>query len=85
MQLYNDICANTETQGICVKTYPTGPRGRGIKEISQTQNRLIVTYDDDKTQEFMLPDWWFGTREEYNSLPEAEKTEKSLYFIEEGT
>ena len=85
MQLYNEICAPSEAQGICVRTYPTGPRGRGRKEISQSQNKLTVTYDDDKTQDFMLPDWWFGTRDEYNSLSEAEKTEKSLYFIEEGT
>lgn len=85
MQLYNEICAQTEAQGICVKTYPTGPKGRGIREISQHGNRLTVTYDDGIKQDFMLPDWWFGTREEYNSLSEAEKTEKSLYFIEEGT
>ena len=85
MQLYNEICAPSEAQGICVRTYPTGPRGRGIKEISQSQNKLSVTYDDDKTQDFMLPDWWFGTRAEYNRLSQAERSEKSLYFIEEGT
>ena len=30
-------------------------------------------------------DWWFGTRAEYDALSESEKTEKSLYFIEEGS
>lgn len=84
MQLYNEICAHSETQGVCVKTYPSGPKGRGIKEIIQSKNRLTVVYDDGVTQDFVL-DWWFGTREEYNSLSDAEKTEKSLYFIEEGS
>lgn len=84
MQLYNEICAHSEAQGVCVKTYPSGPKGRGIKEIIQSKNRLTVVYDDGVTQDFVL-DWWFGTREEYNSLSDAEKTEKSLYFIEEGS
>ena len=80
-------CVNAKLQipEICVQTYPTGPRGFGIKEIKQEENRLTVTYEDGKTQVFELPDWWFGTRSEYNSLSESEKTEKSLYFIEEGT
>ncbi len=85
MNLCNNICAEKNTDGVCVRTYPTGPRGRGISEIHQTENRLTVTYDDGVTQDFQLPDWWFGTRDEYNSLPADEKTSKSLYFIEEGT
>ena len=28
-------------------------------------------------------DWWIGTRSEYDNLSASEKTEKSLYFIEE--
>lgn len=70
---------------ICVTTPPTGPRGAGIRHISQEGNRLTVTYEDARTQVFELPDWWFGTRAEYNRLSQAERSEKSLYFIEEGT
>lgn len=29
--------------------------------------------------------WWFGTREEYNSISEEERNIYDLHFIEEGT
>lgn len=81
----NNICARIETPVVNACTYPTGPKGNGIKSIKQQENSLTVTYDNDEKQVFDLPDWWFGTRSEYNSLSASEKTEKSLYFIEEGT
>ena len=74
-----------ETPVINVSTLPAGPKGNGIKSIRQHENLLTVTYDNGEEQIFELPDWWFGTRNEYNSLSESEKAEKSLYFIEEGT
>ena len=56
-----------------------------LGKIKQEENRLTVTYEDGASQVFELPDWWFGTRREYNGLSKTERTEKSLYFIEEGT
>ena len=76
---------NISQPEINVETLPAGPRGRGIESISQKENLLTVTYDDGGTQDFFLPDWWFGTKSEYNKLSAAEKSSKSLYFIEEGT
>lgn len=29
--------------------------------------------------------WWFGTREEYNSMTEAERNKYKLHFVEEGS
>lgn len=81
----NCIHAEIHTPQVKAATYPTGPKGNGIKSIEQQENRLTVTYDNDETQIFELPDWWFGTRSQYNELSPAERVEKSLYFIEEGS
>lgn len=81
----NCLCAGIETPVVNACTYPTGQRGNGIKSIKQQENLLTVTYDDGNEQTFELPDWWFGTRNEYNSLSAEEKTSKSMYFIEEGS
>lgn len=81
----NCVYADILTPQVSASTYPAGPKGNGIKSISQQENRLTVTYDNGETQVFELPDWWFGTRDEYNALSSDEKTAKSLYFIEEGT
>lgn len=78
-------CISIDVPCVNAVTLPTGPRGAGISEIEQKDNKLTVTYDNGDKQVFELPDWWFGTRDEYNSLSDTEKTEKSLYFIEEGT
>ena len=77
----NCVYAEIQTPHINAVTYPAGPRGYGIKSIQQHENRLTVTYDNGETQVFELPDWWFGTRSQYNALSQDEKTEKSLYFI----
>ncbi|MBR5232975.1 MAG: hypothetical protein IKW03_02075 [Clostridia bacterium] len=66
-------------------TFPEGPRGIGIKEIRRINNVMIITFDDDRQQVLEMPDWWFGTRTEYNNLSESQKYEKEIYFIEEGT
>ena len=66
-------------------TFPEGPRGKGIREILQTKNELIIIFDDGVRQILPFPDWWFGTRSEYNRLSAEEKQNKDLYFIEEGT
>ncbi|MBR3868072.1 MAG: hypothetical protein IKM66_02035 [Clostridia bacterium] len=81
----NCVYAQIQTPQVNAATYPTGPRGNGIKSIEQHENLLTVTYDNGKTQVFELPDWWFGTRAQYNALSADEKKEKSLYFIEEGS
>ena len=81
----NCVYADIQTPQVSASTYPAGPRGNGIKSISQQENRLTVTYDNGETQVFELPDWWFGTREEYNSMSEEERNIYDLHFIEEGS
>lgn len=81
----NHSCVSIEPPVVNAVTFPTGPRGTGIRSITQQDNTITVTYDDGREQVFLLPDWWFGTREEFNMLSDAEKSEKSLYFIEEGS
>lgn len=68
---------------INVSTYPQGPRGVGIKSITQNGNSLTVTYDDGRTQEITFPDWWFGTAEMYHSMSADEKKKHYIHFIEE--
>ena len=85
MTKYDNINININQPEINAETLPAGPRGRGIESISQHENLLTVTYDDGAKQDFFLPDWWFGTKSEYNKLSVDEKRSKSLYFIEEGT
>ncbi len=79
------ISAGITTPHVDAYTFPSGPRGAGIKSVIQEDNTIIFTFDDESIEKFVFPDWWFGTREEYNSLSDREKTEKQLYFIEEGT
>lgn len=85
MTNYNNTTISLSQPEINAETLPAGPRGRGIESISQQENVLTVTYDDGAKQDFFLPDWWFGTKSEYNKLSADEKRSKSLYFIEEGT
>ncbi len=79
------ISAGITTPHVDAYTFPSGPRGAGIKAVVQEDNTIIFTFDDESIEKFIFPDWWFGTREEYNRLSDREKTEKQLYFIEEGT
>ncbi len=76
---------NVEPQKVEAKTYPAGPRGTGIKSVTQNGNDFKITFDDGSEQCFSIPDWWFGTREEYNALSSEEKQSRALYFIEEGS
>lgn len=66
-----------------VRTCPQGPRGVGIRNITQNGNVLTVTYDDGSTQDLTFPAWWFGTLEEYYSMSEDEKKNHYIHFIEE--
>lgn len=80
----NIINAGISTPEVNAYTYPQGPKGpqgTGIKSISQDKNKIIITLDDDSTQELAFPDWWFGTREEYNALSYEEKSRYYLHFI----
>lgn len=79
------ISAGITTPHVDAYTFPAGPRGKGIKSVTQYENTIVFTFDDDSLENFVFPDWWFGTRTEYNNLSDAEKTSKQLYFIEEGT
>lgn len=79
------VNAGIITQQVNAYTFPSGPRGIGIKDVAQKGNTIVFTFDNDSVEEFVFPDWWFGTRDEYNALTDNEKTSKQLYFIEEGS
>lgn len=79
------ISAQITTPRVDAYTFPSGPRGAGIKSVVQDGNNIIFTFDDGFVENFVFPDWWFGTREEYNKLSDYEKKSRQLYFIEEGT
>lgn len=83
----NDFVMNASitTPEISACTYPQGPRGIGIKSITQDKNNIIITFDDGATQNLKFPDWWFGSIEEYNSLTSVQKREYSFFFIREET
>ena len=77
----NIVNAGITTPQVNAFTYPQGPRGIGIKNISQDKNRIIITFDDDSVTDVAFPCWWFGTRDEYNSLSYEEKNRYYLHFI----
>lgn len=79
------VDAGIITPQVNAYTFPSGPRGVGIKDVTQEGNTIVFTFDNDSVEKFVFPDWWFGTRSEYNALSEGEKTSKQLYFIEEGS
>lgn len=66
-------------------TYPQGPRGTGIQSVSQNKDVITVTLDDGRQFSVTFPDWWFGTRNEYNLLTQEERDSFYLHFIEEGS
>ncbi len=73
------------TPQINAYTYPSGPKGVGIKEIIQSQNKILFILDDNKERIVEFPNWWFGTAESYNRLSAEDKHKYELYFIEEGS
>lgn len=80
-----NINAFLTTPKVDAFTFQSGPRGIGIKSITQDGNTIIITYDDGKTSSLTFPDWWFGTRREYNNLSANDKMRYYIFFIEEGT
>ena len=46
----NCVYAEILTPQVNAATYPAGPKGNGIKNIEQHENRLTVTYDNGDTQ-----------------------------------
>ncbi len=79
------IDAFIDTETIDAYTYPSGPRGVGIKSITQDENNIVITYDDGANSVLEFPSWWFGTRADYNKLSPSERAKYYIYFIEEGT
>lgn len=79
------ISAGFTTPHVDAYTFPSGPRGAGIRSVTQEDNTIVFKFDDGSIENFIFPDWWFGTRNQYNELSHEEKTSKQLYFIEEGT
>lgn len=80
--MFDDIVnASITTPQVNAYTYPQGPRGYGIKSISQDRNKIIFTFDNGETQEITFPDWWFGSIEQYNALPLEDRSSCYLYFI----
>lgn len=79
------LIANIKTPNIEAYTFPAGPKGVGIEKIGLDKNKLAIDLTDGRQQIVELPDWWFGTRAEYNALTKAEKDRYVLHFIEEGS
>lgn len=81
---YN-VNANISVPDITAYTYPQGPRGVGINSIKQNKNIITVIFDDEREFELSFPNWWFGTRKEYNNMSDEEKNGYYLHFIEEDS
>lgn len=81
----NNINASISVPVINAYTYPQGPRGVGIKSITQDGNTVTIVLDDNSKSKLTFPDWWFGTRAEYNAMTQDEKNMFELHFIEEGS
>ncbi len=78
------INVQINTPKINAYTYPSGPKGIGIKEVKQYGNKIQLIFDDESESVFEFPNWWFGTANDYNNLSFTEKQSKELYFILEG-
>ncbi len=79
------VKADIKCPAVNAFTFPEGPRGVGIKDILQDKNKLIILFDNETSKTLEMPNWWFGTRDEYNSLSAEERASRDIYFIEEGT
>ena len=79
------ITARIDVPSVNAFTFPEGPKGTGIKEVLQDKNNIIFVLDNGNRYFVAFPNWWFGTRNEYNSLTSEERNSKDLYFIEEGS
>lgn len=80
-----DFVINTDilVPDVKVSTYPQGPRGVGIKSITQQDNYIYITFDDGNGSIINFPDWWFGTKEMYYALSPEERNRFSIHFIRE--
>lgn len=56
-----------------------------IYELCEKYEKMFQELVDNAKEHPSYREWWFGTREEYNSLTKDERNEKLIYFIEEGT
>jgi hypothetical protein len=56
-----------------------------IYELCEKYKIMLQELVDNAKEHPSYREWWFGTREEYNSLTQDERNEKLIYFIEEGT
>lgn len=56
-----------------------------IYELCEKYEKMFQELVDNAKKHPSYREWWFGTREEYNSLTNDERNEKLIYFIEEGT
>lgn len=56
-----------------------------IYELCDKYEKMFQELVENAKQHPSYREWWFGTREEYNSLTNDERNEKLIYFIEEGT
>lgn len=78
------INVSVTTPQINAYTYPQGPRGVGIAAVTQSNNKIIVTLEDNSVSELDFPAWWFGTKEEYATLSLAQKQSYFLFFIKDN-
>lgn len=82
MSEYN-VNASISVPNVNVLTYPQGPRGVGISSVKQDKNIITIIFDDGRECKLSFPNWWFGTRNEYNNMSDEEKNRYYLHFIEE--
>lgn len=79
------LSAEIITPEISAYTFPAGPKGNSITKIEKVGNTLVFTFDNGETQSVVFPEWWFGTRSEYNAMTAAQRNEYTLHFIEEDS
>lgn len=56
-----------------------------IYELCEKYEKMFQELVDNAKEHPSYREWWFGTREKFNSLTNDERNEKLIYFIEEGT
>ncbi len=56
-----------------------------IYELCEKYEKMFEALVENAKEHPSYREWWFGTRDEYNSLSKDERNEKLIYFIEEGT
>ncbi len=81
----NEVNAKITVPEMNILMYQQGPKGVGIKSINQENNKIRITLDNNQSYYVAFPNWWFGTRTEYNRLSADERNASYMHFILEGS